>query len=110
MNFNSTAVQNKPRSWQLTLLSTKGKNNFSTKVLLEPEVSRNGMFSQDREADLMVPAEPKWPVKSLGLVAHVLTRHILLLFRMIFVIGQSSYYRMYPKRLGALKRYLTLLH
>lgn len=70
--------EQKPRSWQLTLLSTKGKNSFSANVLLELEVSRNGMFPQDRESDLMVAAEPKWPVKALGLVVQVLPRHIFL--------------------------------
>lgn len=94
-----TAVQKKPISWELTLLSIKGKNNFSRKVLLEPEVYRNGMFSQDRETDLRVPTEPKWPVKSLDIFFSI--------FRIIFLIGQSSYYKVYLKRLGALKIHLT---
>lgn len=59
------------------------------------------MFSQDRETDLMVPTEPKWPVKSLELFFSI--------FRIIFLIGQSSYYKVYLKRLGALKKHLTLL-
>lgn len=67
LNFNGIALQKMPVSRELTLLSIKGKNNFSRKVLLEPEESRNGMFSQDRETDLMVPTEPKWLVKSLDI-------------------------------------------
>lgn len=64
-----------------------------------------------RENDLMVPAEPKWPVKSLWLAAHILNSldiFFSIVFRRIFLTSQS-YYKVYLKRQRALKNHLSLL-
>lgn len=103
--------EQKPRFWQITLLSTKGENNFSTKVHLSWNIQKWDVSSRQRNwpnGTYQLSQNGQWspwgrlPIYSLDIFFSIV-------FRKIFLTGQFSYYKVYLKKLGAPKKHLTLL-